>query len=87
MKMFLTRIGMQSKVVVTGDITQVDLPRGTRSGLIHALDVLQSVEGMEVVRFSDADVVRHPLVSSIIRAYERAESAQANNRDGGLGRS
>ena len=87
MKMFLTRIGMQSKVVVTGDVTQVDLPRGTRSGLIHALDVLQSVEGMEVVRFTDADVVRHPLVSSIIRAYERAESAQAGNRDGGVGRS
>ncbi len=84
MKMFLTRIGMQSRVVVTGDVTQVDLPRNTRSGLVHALRILDGVEGINVVRFSDADVVRHPLVSAIIRAYERNDAQrQDSRRDGG----
>ena len=83
MKMFLTRIGLESKVVVTGDVTQVDLPRGSRSGLIHVLGILDDIEGIGVVRFTDADVVRHPLVSAIIRAYERAGAHDPRFRSGG----
>jgi len=73
MKMFLTRLGYASKAVVTGDITQIDLPSGRPSGLIDALDVLGDVEGIGIQRFTEADVVRHPLVQSIVRAYERRE--------------
>lgn len=62
-------------MAVTGDITQIDLPAGTRSGLRDAIDILDGVEGVRFVRFSDADVVRHPLVSRIIRAYDRYEAA------------
>jgi len=72
MKMLLTRLGNGSKAVVTGDVTQTDLGEGTRSGLAEALDVLGPVEGIGIMRFTDADVVRHPLVQSIIRAYDRA---------------
>ncbi|WP_028310417.1 PhoH family protein [Derxia gummosa] len=72
MKMFLTRIGFGSKAVVTGDITQVDLPRGHRSGLADALEVLDGVRGISFTRFTSADVVRHPLVGRIVDAYERA---------------
>ncbi len=71
MKMFLTRIGSGSKVVVTGDISQIDLPRGTKSGLVDALRVLEGVPRIGRVEFTDIDVVRHPLVSAIIRAYDR----------------
>jgi len=70
MKMFLTRIGFGSKVVVTGDITQIDLPRGQRSGLREAERVLQNIEEIEFVYFNDRDVVRHKLVQMIVRAYE-----------------
>jgi phosphate starvation-inducible PhoH-like protein len=70
MKMFLTRIGFGSKVVVTGDITQVDLPRGQRSGLREAERVLQGIEEIEFVYFNDRDVVRHKLVQMIVKAYE-----------------
>lgn len=70
MKMFLTRLGFGSKMIVNGDTTQIDLPRGTSSGLINARDTLEKVEGIRMVRFSASDVVRHPLVSRIIRAYE-----------------
>ncbi len=73
MKMFLTRIGFGSTAVITGDVTQVDLPRNTTSGLRHALQVLQGVEGVSVTRFNPRDVVRHRLVQSIIEAYERHE--------------
>ena len=72
MKMFLTRIGMGSKAVVTGDPSQVDLPRNQTSGLRQALGVLRNVEGIEIIRLLDSDVVRHPLVSAIIRAYDTA---------------
>ena len=72
MKMFLTRLGFDSKAVITGDTTQVDLPPEKVSGLIEASQVLHDVEGIGFMRFTDADVVRHPLVQSIIRAYERA---------------
>ena len=73
MKMFLTRIGFGSTAVVTGDVSQVDLPRGQRSGLRHVMDVLAHVEGISFTRFAAEDVVRHPLVQRIVRAYERAE--------------
>jgi len=73
MKMFLTRLGFGSKAVVTGDITQSDLPRGTRSGLRDARDILSNVEGISFSYFTEADVVRHPLVQDIIRAYDTRE--------------
>lgn len=73
MKMFLTRFGEGSRVVVTGDITQIDLPRERKSGLIHAIDVLSGVEGVSIVRLTHKDVVRHELVQRIIRAYEAYE--------------
>lgn len=70
MKMFLTRLGDNSKMVVTGDITQIDLPDGKKSGLEHAVSVLEGVDGISVVKLSDKDVVRNPLVMRIVRAYE-----------------
>jgi phosphate starvation-inducible PhoH-like protein len=76
MKMFLTRLGYASKAVVTGDVTQTDLPSGKVSGLIDALDVLTDVEGIGIQRFTEADVVRHPLVQSIVRAYERRDASR-----------
>jgi phosphate starvation-inducible PhoH-like protein len=72
MKMFLTRIGFGSKAVVTGDITQIDLPPGKMSGLVEAIDLLSDINGIDFVYFDETDVVRHPLVQSIIRAYDRA---------------
>ena len=73
MKMFLTRLGFNSKIVVTGDITQIDLPDGHRSGLIEVLQVLKHVEDIDIIRFTEKDVVRHKLVQSIIKAYEKYE--------------
>ncbi len=73
MKMLLTRMGSGSQVVVTGDVTQVDLPQHSVSGLIEARRVLSRVEGVAFIQFSEADVIRHPLVSRIVRAYERFE--------------
>ncbi len=70
MKMFLTRLGENGRMIVTGDPTQVDLPRGVKSGLVEALQILHDVEGVAVTRFKDADVVRHPMVARIVRAYE-----------------
>jgi len=75
MKMFLTRLGFGSRMVVTGDITQIDLGRGQKSGLIEAERVLKGVRGIAFVRFTSADVVRHPLVQKIIDAYERDSNA------------
>ena len=74
MKMFLTRLGMSSRAVVTGDPSQIDLPRGATSGLVNAVNVLQGVKGIEMTRFSAVDVVRHPLVARIIEAYAKAEA-------------
>ena len=71
MKMVLTRLGFNSKMVVTGDITQIDLPSGKQSGLIEVLDVLRGVEGISFMHFDEVDVVRHNLVQRIVRAYER----------------
>lgn len=74
MKMFLTRLGYGSKAVITGDITQIDLPKGKNSGLIEATNILSSVEGVSINRLTNKDVVRHPLVQRIINAYEIYES-------------
>ena len=73
MKMFLTRIGFGSRAVVTGDVSQIDLPRGTESGLVDAERVLRRVAGVVTTRFTSADVVRHPLVARIVEAYDRAD--------------
>ena len=80
MKMFLTRVGFGSTVVVTGDITQVDLPHRTTSGLRHVLDVLPDVEGISFTHFSSRDVVRHPLVQRIVEAYEKFEASGGKSK-------
>ena len=77
MKMFLTRMGFGSKVVVTGDVTQIDLPDKSRSGLVDALRVLKSIDGIAQVYFTEKDVVRHRLVQEIVKAYDRAAAARA----------
>ena len=77
MKMFLTRLGEGARMIVTGDPTQVDLPPNTKSGLVEALRILDGVPGIVTVRFNDADVVRHPLVAEIVRAYDRDGSKGA----------
>ena len=82
MKMFLTRLGFNSKAVITGDVTQVDLPAGKRSGLVEAIEICGKIEGIATVQFTEKDVVRHNLVQQIIRAYEERE-AQAGGRGGG----
>ena len=74
MKMFLTRIGFGAKAVVTGDVSQIDLPKGTASGLIDAERVLRRVRGIATTRFTSADVVRHPLVARIVEAYDAART-------------
>jgi phosphate starvation-inducible PhoH-like protein len=73
MKMFLTRLGFGSKAVVTGDVTQIDLPEGKKSGLREARQILRNVEGIKFFEFGDKDVVRHPLVQKIVVAYDRAD--------------
>ena len=78
MKMFLTRIGFGSKAVVTGDTSQIDLPKGTMSGLVEAERILDKVEGIATTHFTSADVVRHPLVARIVEAYGRADAARAD---------
>ena len=76
MKMFLTRIGFNSKAVITGDITQIDLPRNQRSGLRHAIEVLEGVDGISMNMFLADDVVRHPVVQRIVQAYDRYDQKQ-----------
>ncbi|MFQ9871750.1 MAG: PhoH family protein [Oscillospiraceae bacterium] len=80
MKMFLTRLGFNSKAVITGDITQIDLPDSRRSGLVEAAKVLRNVEDIAIVRFNEKDVVRHRLVQDIIRAYEKFYEEGKRNR-------
>ena len=82
MKMFLTRLGFNSKAVITGDVTQIDLPNGRRSGLVEAMEIVAKVEGISFVYFNERDVVRHSLVQRIIRAYDEYESSKAENRNG-----
>jgi phosphate starvation-inducible PhoH-like protein len=74
MKMFLTRLGEGSRMVITGDMSQIDLPRGVPSGLVEAEKILRGVEGIGMTYFKAEDVVRHPMVAKIIRAYEKATS-------------
>ncbi|MBQ7580393.1 MAG: PhoH family protein [Clostridia bacterium] len=76
MKMFLTRLGFNSKMVVTGDITQIDLPDGKKSGLVEATRILKNIEGIDTIRFSEKDVVRHRLVQDIIKAYKTTEGSK-----------
>jgi phosphate starvation-inducible PhoH-like protein len=76
MKMFLTRLGFNSKAVITGDITQIDLPDTRRSGLIEAIDVVGKIEGIALVYFDERDVVRHSLVQRIIKAYDEYAGGQ-----------
>jgi phosphate starvation-inducible PhoH-like protein len=83
MKMFLTRLGFNTKTVVTGDVTQIDLPADRTSGLVDAVHVLGGVDGIEIMRFTEEDVVRHPLVQSIIRAYDRHRPPPDVSGDGG----
>jgi len=86
MKMFLTRLGFNSKAVITGDITQIDLPAGKRSGLVEAIEICSKIEGIAVVQFTEKDVVRHNLVQQIIRAYEEYEvppGARSNPSENG----
>ena len=70
MKMFLTRLGFSSKAVITGDVTQIDLPKGQTSGLVDARQVLARIDGIAFVDLTESDIVRHPLVQEIVRAYE-----------------
>ena len=76
MKMFLTRLGFGSRAVITGDITQVDLPRGTKSGLTQALEILRNIEEIHVTKFDSKDVVRHQLVQQIVEAYDVFDNEQ-----------
>jgi phosphate starvation-inducible PhoH-like protein len=82
MKMFLTRLGFGSKIVVTGDVTQIDLPDGKKSGLTDVLQVLKNVNDIEIVRFSERDVVRHRLVQDIIKAYEKSDNERRRRQNG-----
>jgi phosphate starvation-inducible PhoH-like protein len=80
MKMFLTRLGEGSRMVVTGDPTQIDLPDGAISGLNQAVGLLKGVEGIAHIEFTAADIVRHPLVTRIVNAYEKAQSRATRKR-------
>jgi phosphate starvation-inducible PhoH-like protein len=82
MKMFLTRLGFNSKAVVTGDVTQIDLPSGRRSGLVEAVEVVGKVEGISIIYFTERDVVRHSLVQRVIRAYEEYDQVRAAKANG-----
>jgi phosphate starvation-inducible PhoH-like protein len=81
MKMYLTRLGFNSKTVITGDITQIDLPSGKASGLVEARTVLGGIEGIKIVYFSEKDVIRHRLVQEIVRAYDKYERRQKEYKD------
>lgn len=80
MKMFLTRLGFGSKAVITGDLTQIDLPEGQKSGLKQATSILKDVEGIGICRLSNQDVVRHPLIQKIVEAYEKSEATQREKK-------
>jgi phosphate starvation-inducible PhoH-like protein len=84
MKMFLTRLGENSRMAITGDLSQIDLPTGMRSGLSDALETLEGVEGIGMVRFTAADVVRHPLVMRIVGAYEAREQQRRTEAKGAV---
>ena len=81
MKMFLTRLGFRSKMVVTGDVTQVDLPPNTPSGLVHAKNILKPIQGIGIIYFNERDVVRHELVKDIVKAYDKGNHTHEQNTD------
>ena len=81
MKMFLTRMGVNSKFIITGDITQIDLPRKSDSGLVLAMRVLEGIEGISIIMFDERDIVRHKLVKDIVRAYENIEKSSKNGEN------
>jgi len=81
LKMFLTRMGMCSKFIMTGDTTQIDLPRKNESGLLQAMRILTGIEGISIIRFDERDIVRHRLVKMIVRAYENDETAKEQNKE------
>jgi phosphate starvation-inducible PhoH-like protein len=83
MKMFLTRLGFNSKAVITGDVTQIDLPDSRKSGLVEAIDVVGKIEGISFVYFDERDVVRHNLVQRIIKAYEEHTGGQTGGANSG----
>ena len=83
MKMFLTRLGFGSKMVVNGDLSQIDLPRGVGSGLTQATKILDGLEGISVIQFDDRDVIRHDVVARIIRAYDAYEAAHPEHKNTG----
>ena len=80
MKMFLTRLGFNSKIVITGDVTQIDLPSKSRSGLIDAVNVLEKVDDIAIIKLTDKDVIRHKLVQEIIKAYDKAKTPNKRNK-------
>ena len=85
-RMFLTRMGWNTKMVITGDLTQIDLPRGQRSGLSEAMELLNEIEGIGFVRMEKKDIVRHKLVTRIVNAYERADKASLEKAPGEQGK-
>ena len=85
MKMFLTRLGFNSKAVITGDVTQIDLPAGKKSGLMEAMEICGRIPGISVIQFGEKDVVRHNLVQQIIRAYEEYDGTQPRRGVNGKG--
>ena len=82
--MFLTRLGMNAKMIITGDVTQIDLPRSTSSGLVMALRVLKGVPGIGRIEFGKKDIVRHPLVQRIVEAYERHDKENQSTGESSL---
>jgi phosphate starvation-inducible PhoH-like protein len=81
MKMFLTRMGQTANFVITGDMSQIDLPKKQRSGLAYALDALKGIDGIGIIRLNQSDVIRHPLVKKIIEAFEKAENEELRNKE------
>jgi len=79
LKMFLTRMGINSKFIMTGDTTQIDLPKKNESGLLQAMRILANIEGISVIRFDERDIVRHRLVKKIVKAYENEENGDKNS--------
>jgi phosphate starvation-inducible PhoH-like protein len=80
LKMFLTRMGVSSKFILTGDTTQIDLPRRSDSGLLQAIRLLTGIDGIAVIRFDERDIVRHRLVKHIVRAYDTEEKSQSEEK-------
>ena len=80
-KMFLTRMGMNTKMIVTGDMTQIDLPSSQRSGLVEAMHILKDVKGISFIMLDKSDIVRHKLVTSIVEAYEKFDEVRKSQRD------